>query len=180
MGRRLAAELDGQIPTPLSRITRNVVTRLSARVVESADVRQWRNVQSNGDGARLFYSLGSDSPAGATLDGKVFRAYPSAGTGTVPVYRYKFAQSNGDGVRYLYSLDAGMAAYGWVPDGTAFHAHATALAGTAAVFQHHVVQANGDGWRFMYSPNLNAAGLDIRRRGILRPADLTPGQGGAV
>jgi hypothetical protein len=154
----LQPELDGQTPTPLSQITRNVVTRLAARYVESADVRQWRNVQSNGDGARLFYSLDNDAPSGATLDGKVFRAYPAAGTGTVPVYRYKFPQANGDGVRYLYSLNAGMAAYGWTPDGTAFHAYASAQAGTAAVYQHHVAQANGDGWRFLYSPNLSEPG----------------------
>jgi hypothetical protein len=158
----LQPELDGQVATPLSRITRNVLTKLSARHTESADVRRWRNVQSNGDGSRYYFSVGAEAPAGAVLEGLAFRAYPAAlATAlvtTAPVYRYKYPQANGDGVRYLYSLTANLG-YGWVDDGVAFHAFATEQAGTsAAVYQHHIAQSNGDGWRLLYSLNATEPG----------------------
>lgn len=154
----LRPEIDGLMPTPLSRITLNVINRLSSRHVESADVRRWKNVQASGDGERYIYSTGLDAPAGASLDGLAFRAFAAPATNTVPVYRYKYPQANGDGLRYIYSLDPALG-YGWQPDGVAFHAFSSEQPGTsAAVFQHHIVQANGDGWRFMYSPNLNEPG----------------------
>ncbi|MDD2881700.1 MAG: hypothetical protein PHQ58_14815 [Rhodoferax sp.] len=149
--RALQPELDGQIATPFSRITRNVVTRLSAPYFESADVRKWHNVQVSGDGSRYFYTVGADAPAGAVLDGLAFRAYAAPIANTVPVYRYKATQANGDGDRYIYNLNANLG-LGWTPDGIAFHAFASAVAGSAAIYQHHIVQANGDGWRLFYSP----------------------------
>ena len=149
--RALQPELDGQIPTPFSRVTRNVVTQLSARHFESADVRKWHNVQTNGDGSRYYFTTGAEAPAGALLDGLAFRAYAAPVTNSVPVYRYKANQANGDGARYIYSLNANLG-LGWTPDGIAFHAFTSAVAGSAAIYQHHIVQANGDGWRFFYSP----------------------------
>jgi hypothetical protein len=153
----LQPELDGQPATPLSQITRNVITQLSVRHVESADVRQWSTLQASGDGSRHYFTVGCEVPAGATLDGMVFRAYPAPVANSVPVYRYKYPQVNGDGLRYLYSRTANLG-LGWIDDGIAFHAFATALPGTAAVFQHHIEQANGDGWRMFYSPNLSVPG----------------------
>lgn len=153
----LQPELDGQIATPFSRITRNVLTRLSARHMESADVKQWHNPQINGDGARYFFTVGVDSLVGALLDGVAFRAYAVPTPNATPVYRYRFPQANGDGDRYLFSLNASLG-YGWLADGVAFHAFAANLPGTIAVYQHHIVQSNGDGWRFLYSPNLSESG----------------------
>lgn len=154
----LQPELDGQVATPLSRITLNVVTKLSARHTESADVRRWRTAQSNGDGSRYYFSVGAEVPAGAVLEGMAFRAYPAALSTTAPVYRYRYPQANGDGVRYLYSLTANLG-YGWIADGIAFHAFATEQAGTsAATYQFHIAQSNGDGWRLLYSPNLTEPG----------------------
>lgn len=151
--RALQPELNGQTPTPFSRITRNVINRLSDRHVESADVLRWRNRQSNGDGFRHFFGLVGKAPAGATLDGMVFRAFIAPVANSVPVYRYKFPQANGDGERYHYSLNPNLG-YGWIADGIAFHAYASQQPGTAAIYQHHIVQANGDGWRMTYSANL--------------------------
>ncbi len=150
-------ERDGLTPTPLSRITRNVITRLADRHLESCDVRHWRTAQAGGDGERHYYSAGTEVPAGAVLDGLAFRAFPAALGNTVPVYRYHYPQADGDGYRYLYSTTANLG-YGWIADGIAFHAFAAETAGTAAVFQHHIVQANGDGWRLLYSHNLAEPG----------------------
>ena len=148
--RGLQAELDGQVATPISRITHNVVTKLSDPHRESADVRRHRNVQSSGDGSRYFITIGNDAPAGATLDGMAFRAYAAAGADTAPVNRYKYPQVNGDGLRYFYNLHPNVG-NGWINDVVAFHAYATAGVGRVPVYQHHIAQANGDGWRFFYS-----------------------------
>lgn len=157
----LQPELDGATPTPLSQITRNVVTKLSARFYESADVRRWRTAQSNGDGSRYYFTVGAEVPAGAVLEGMAFRAYPAAvstaALTTVPVYRYRYPQANGEGLRYLYNLSANLG-YGWVNDGIAFHAFASEQPGAAAVYQHHIEQSNGDGWRLLYTPNLSEPG----------------------
>lgn len=153
----LQPELDGQIATPFSRMTLNVVTRLSGRHLESADVKRWHNIQTSGDGARYFFTVGVDSPVGAILDGVAFRAFAESTPNATPVYRYRYPQVNGDGDRYIYSMNANLG-YGWLGDGIAFHAFATNLVGTAAVYQHHAVQANGDGWRFFYSLNLIESG----------------------
>ena len=148
----LQDELYGQAG-PLTRITRNVITTLSARHQESADVRRWRTAQINGDGTRDYYTIGTDVPAGATLGGLAFRAYVAPVAGSVPIYRYRAAQANGDGVRYFYDQSSTIG-LGWTLEGVAFHAFAGDLLGRAAVFQHHIDQANGDGRRFLYSPNL--------------------------
>ena len=153
----LQAELYGQTPAPLTRITQNVIGRLGARHVESADVRRWRTPQINGDGTRDYYTTGTEAPADATLGGLAFRAYAAAVAGSVPIYRYRAAQSNGDGVRYLYNQSATLG-FGWTLDGVAFHAYPGDATGRAAVFQHHIAQANGDVQRFLYSPNLTEPG----------------------
>jgi hypothetical protein len=147
----LQPELDGQLPTPFSRVTRNVVSRLSARHVESTDVKKWRNAQINGDGSRYYFTVGSEVPMGAILEGLAFRAHSVPAQDTVPVFRYKYPQANGDGVRYILSLNSNLG-FGWLADGVAFHAYASAAPGTVAIYQHHIVQSNGDGWRLFYSP----------------------------
>lgn len=153
----LQPELDGQTPTPFSRMTRNIVSRLQNRHMESAEVRQWHNLQSNGDGSRYFFTTGETGPTGALLDGGVFNAYAAPITGTAPVYRFKYPQINGDGERYIYSLNAALG-YGWVPDGIAFHAFANWTADSVAIYQHHAAQTNGDGWRFFFSPSTSEPG----------------------
>lgn len=147
----LQPELDGQSPTPISRITLNVINKLSARYSETADVRQYHIVQASGDGWRSYYSVDGTAPAGAVLDGLAFRAFAQPAANTSPVYRYRAAQSNGDGNLYFYTLDGGLnPAYGWTLDGVAFHVYAWAAAGTQPIYQHHLVQANGQ-WRYFYS-----------------------------
>jgi hypothetical protein len=153
----LQPELDGQTPTVISRITLNVLTKLSTPYRECVDVRRHRYVQTSGDGARFFFTAHNDAPAGSTLDGVAFRAYAAATTGTVPVYRYRYPQANGDGLRHYYSL-SGTVGNGWIADGIAFHAFAAPQAGAVPVYQHHAVQTNGDGWRFTYSTNAVESG----------------------
>jgi hypothetical protein len=153
----LQPELDGQTQNAIGRITLNVVNKLSTAYKESADVRRYKNVQTSGDGSRYFLCIGHNPPAGATLSGTNFRAYPAALSNTAPVYRYRYPQSNGDGLRYFYSLNANVG-NGWIADGVAFHAFATAVAGAVPVYQFHAVQTNGDGWRFYFSTRTAESG----------------------
>lgn len=153
----LQPELNGLAATTMGVMTKNVITQLSVAHLETSDVRQWRTVQASGDGARYYFTVGNEVPAGAILDGLAFRAYPAAVANSVPVFRYKYPQANGDGYRYYYSQNANVG-NGWIADGIAFHAFSSALSGTAAVYQHHIAQANGDGWRMLYSTSLSVAG----------------------
>ncbi len=147
--RGLQPELDGQVPSAIGRITRNVMSRLSSRWVESVEVLQWRTPQADGDGERYYYTALADAPSAALLDGVAFHGHAQAQAGTVPVCRYRYSQANGDGLRYHYSLQADIG-YGWVPDGVAFHAYADGAPGLVPIYQFHRAQAYGDGWRFMY------------------------------
>ena len=155
--RGLLPELNGQNPSVVSRITLNVLNKLSTAYKECVDVRRHKNVQTSGDGVRYFLTIDSAAPTGSTLDGVAFRAYPAAITGTVPIYRHRFPQKNGDGYRYYYSQNSTVSG-GWVLDGVAFYVYARAAPGTVPVYKHHIVQSNGDGWRYMYSTRSSEPG----------------------
>lgn len=129
----LQPELDGTTPTPVSRITQNVVRKLSTAFTEVADVRQWRGLLVGG-GTRSFHTTGFDAPAGTALDGVVFAAHLQPAPGSVPVYRWRRARPGGDGYLYALSQQATPAA-NWTLDQVAFHAYAAANSSNQPVYQ---------------------------------------------
>ena len=151
----LIPELNGQTATPLSRITLNVISKLSGPWSETADVRQFRSTL--GTLTNYYYAIASAAPAGSaqTLDGLAFRAYPAPEAGTVPVYRYRSAATDVAQRRYLLRLDAtgsGGVAQMEV-DGIAFHAYATARADSVAIYEHYAFNDSIQSWVACYSPS---------------------------
>ena len=134
----LRPEIDGQTPTPISRITRNAIDKLSEPWTESCDVRQYRS--SIGTLANYYFGIATTAPAGSTLalDGLAFRALAVAGTGTVPVYRFRSTATDPAQRNYLLSTSAAVpgGAGQYVADGVAFHAFASAVAGSTPVYEH--------------------------------------------
>jgi hypothetical protein len=140
----LIPELNGQTATPISRITLNVITKLAAPWSESADVRQFRKPLS-GVQANYYYGLATAAPAGSQmlLDGFVFRAFASAGSGTAPIYRYRSKTPGSTGTRYRYSTSSALdpSAAAWVLEGVAFHAYAAPRSDAVAVYEHTLLNA---------------------------------------
>lgn len=143
----LAPELNGQTPTPISRITLNAITKLSTAWSESADVRQFRRAAGGGSGSIHYYGTEAAAPAGIglVLDGFAFRAFLQALVGTSPVYRYRSSTPGTVGTRWRYSLSSALATAtsGWVLEGVAFHAYASARTDTTAVYEHLQTVAAG-------------------------------------
>jgi len=137
--RDLLPELEGQTPTPISRITRNIVERLRQPWQESADVRQFRKT-TTGLPANCWYGTDASAPAGSGmgLDGLAFRALVAPGSGTAPVYRHRSATAGSTGTRYRLSLANQLAASGseWVLDGVAFHAYPGPVTDGLPVYEH--------------------------------------------
>lgn len=138
----LRPELDGQTPSPISRITLNVVKTLSKAWNESADVRQFHIAPPN-DIWHCSYTTATSGPANSTLDGMAFRAYVAAETGTAPVYRYRSSTSGVNGYRYRLSTSPMLLALGWVLDSTAFHAYTVASSENQPVYQFTARNAAG-------------------------------------
>ncbi len=138
----LRPELDGQPATPISRITLNIVNKLSQPWTETADVRQFRKVVS---GALLntYYTTGTTAPSGSglLLDGWAFRAFPQPVAGSVPVYRYRSTTPGSTGTRYRYSRSNALDTGGvfWVLEAVAFHGYAAARSDATAIFEHYVL-----------------------------------------
>lgn len=138
----LRPELDGLTPSPISRITLNVINRLSNAWSESVDVRQYRSTAVTG-GVSLYCTTGTSGPDGSTLDGLVFRAFAVDISGTAPVYRWRSRTTGASGYRYRLSLYS-------VPDSQwqresapAFFAYPHARSGTLAVFEAALADAAG-------------------------------------
>ena len=156
----LLPELAGQTPTPVSRITRNIVTRLSAAHKESAEVRRYLLDYGYLDqyelciGSHQTLNLPPYPAAFEFVESFAFRGYAVPTTGTVPVYRFKYTgQYLGDTLRYYYSLRSAVG-NGWVSDGIAFHAFATVRPNTVPVYQHHRVSEGSPGWLYYFSTRL--------------------------
>lgn len=136
----LVPELNGQTPTPISRITRNVVERLRLPWQESADVRQFR-VPGGSAPASCWYGTETVPPAGSgmVLDGLAFRAAVVPAAGTVPVYRHRADGLAGStSPRWRLSTTAQLGATGgpWVQEGPAFHAYPAPTADSLPVYEH--------------------------------------------
>ncbi len=150
----LIPELNGQTATPISRITLNVINKLVNAWTESADVRQFRKPLA-GALANLYYGIETSAPAGSgmTLDGWMFRAFPAAVTGSVPIYRYRSRTPGSTGTRYRYrptnQLDPAGAV--WVLDGVGFHAYATSRSDAVAVYEHFINNAAAGELNCLYS-----------------------------
>lgn len=151
----LRPELDGSTPTPISRITLNVINRLVAPWSETADVRQFHKVVS-GAAWNTYYTTGTNPPAGSdmALDGWAFRAFPLAVTGSVPVYRFASATAGSTGTRYRYSRSNAIDAT-WVLEATSFHAYAAPRSDAVAVYEHTAYSAAGERF-FLYSTSATA------------------------
>ena len=138
----LIPELNGQAPTPHSRITLNVINQLSQPWTETADVRQFRKPLS-GFLSNCYYGTETAPPGGSgmALDGWVFRAFPTAVAGSAPVYRYRSATPGSTGTRYRYSLSNTLDVAGsyWVLEGTAFNAWSAARSDALAVYEHFII-----------------------------------------
>ena len=136
----LRPELDGQAPLPVSRITLNVVQKLSKPWGESADVRQFHSDVGN-DIWHCSYTTGTQGPGNAGLDGLAFRAYVAAETGSTPIYRYRSTAAGANGYRYRLSIYPQLQNFGWVQDGTAFHAYNYASSDNQPVYQYQARNA---------------------------------------
>ncbi len=149
----LRPELDGLAPSPISRITLNVLTRLARPWAETADVRQFR--RTAGAFAVPYYTTDTTLPAGAAwwVDGWAFHAFTSPVPGSAPVYRYRSASAGTLGTRYRYSRSATLAAGdpAWVADGTAFSAYASATTGSSPVYEHFIANAAPQETLYLYS-----------------------------
>ena len=143
----LRPELDGQTATPISRITLNVIKKLSGAWTETADVRQFHKVVSGVSGAlwNTYYSTGTTAPTGSgmALDGWAFRAFPQPVSGSVPVYRYRSTTPGSTGTRYRYSRVTSLDTtnLSWVMEATAFNAYAIARSDATAVYEHSIYNA---------------------------------------
>jgi hypothetical protein len=141
----LGAELNGQTPSPISRITLNVVTQLTRAWGESADVRQFHST-SGTDPWNCTYATSTQSTvSGASLDGVAFRGFVSAESGTIPIYRYRSARAGTGGYRYRYSWTSTLDLFGlnWVLEGVAFHAYGLAASDRIAVYKYSASNASG-------------------------------------
>lgn len=149
----LIPELNGQAPTPLSRITLNVINRLRNPWSETADVRQFSGTL--GALANYYYAVGSAAPAGSglALDGLAFRAYAAPEAGTVPVYRYVSAASAVTQRRYLLRQNAtgGFGVEQLSVDGIAFHAYAAPRGDAVAIYEHYAFNNTIQNWVVFYS-----------------------------
>ncbi len=153
----LAPELAGQAPTPISTITLNVIRKLSSAWSETAEVRQFSAKPASGP-AGHYYTIGTETPAGMTLDGGAFSALAAPAAGTTPVYRF-YGPTSGpaNGKRYHYSTDpAYLSSLGWVADGIAFHAYSADGPGLRAVYQFRTQDIDGNTVLF-FSTDINGA-----------------------
>ena len=147
----LRPELDGQTPLAISRITLNVVQKLSKPWGESADVRQFHTVPAN-DIWHCSYTTGTQGPSNAILDGLAFRAYVAAESGTTVIYRFRSSSAGTNGYRYRLTTSPSLQAVGWVQDGAAFHAYAFANSENMPVYQFQARNAAGqDCYRYATS-----------------------------
>jgi hypothetical protein len=172
----LIPELNGQTATPLSRITLNVINKLSSPWSETADVRQFRGTL--GSLANYYYAVDSNAPVGSALalDGLAFRAYVAPEAGTVPVYRYRSAAADVSQRRYLLRLDAtgagGVAQL--TVDGVAFHAFAAARSDAVAIYEHYAFNNTIQNLVAYYSPSATPpAGYNAGPIVFYAPADGT-------
>lgn len=137
----LMPELNGQTATPFSRITLNLISRLSLVWAEAAEVRQFRKALASSL-SNNYFSTETNPPSGSgmALEGWVFRAFPAALGGTAPVYRYRSATAGSTGTRYRLSLSSTLDVAGttWVLLGTAFHAYAATRTDAAPVYEHFI------------------------------------------
>ena len=150
----LRPEIDGQTPTPISRITRNVIDKLSAPWTETADVRQYRTPL--GSLQSYYYGVGTTAPTGSgmTLDGWVFRCFPVSVSGSVPIYRFRSTAANVPSRTYRLSTSATVpgSAGQFAADGVAFHAYPSARTGAAAIYEHTAFNSTAGLTTVYYSP----------------------------
>jgi len=155
----LQPELDGQGPTVVGTVTRNLLQRLSARHAEPADVRQWRWPGSAGLW-RSWHTLGTEAPAGAGLQGAVFQAWPGPASGTVPLWQYR-ADDGAAGRRWTLGLaaDAGRWGPAFRPEGVLCHIWPGARAGSLPLRRWRGVDAAGLAhWTWTVGPTSPGAG----------------------
>ena len=138
----LRPELDGQTPSPISRITLNVINQLSKMWSESVDVRQYRAAAANGD-VSLYLGTAATGPAGALLDGLAFRAFAAPESGTLPVYRYRSRSAGAYGLRYRLSLYGQLDGAWQRETAPAFYAYPQPRSGAVAVFEAATTDATG-------------------------------------
>jgi hypothetical protein len=165
-------ELSGLTPTVPSRMSLNVIRRLTGTHKESAEVRRYDpylgGVLPTSETYPIYEYVIGGQPSLRTepfrrrpdILGTAFRAHSAALQNSVPVYRYKpvpgpvyYPQTP---PRYRLSLNPSEAVNGWLSAGIAFHAFNQPLPNTVPVYRHHkatpiVLFSDDGGWIFLYS-----------------------------
>ena len=156
----LRPELDGQTPTPISRITRNVLEKLAAPWTETADVRQYRGAL--GSLSNYYYGTATSAPAGSglVLDSWVFRCFVQAVSGSTPIYRFRSTASNVSARTYRLSTSSAVPGTSgqFVSDGVAFHAYAAARSDAQPIYEHSVYSSTAQMTIVYYSPSATPPG----------------------